>query len=95
MTSPRLTPKIVTNDALLGAAIDAEVQDDATDKEHRERIVELQAELREHLDDDGWNVFLRLDAEVGARISDLSVTLAVWAFVEGQRDAGRSQGGGR
>jgi hypothetical protein len=93
VTAPRLTPSVVTNDARLGAAIDAVIPGDDEDREHRNRIGKLQAELRACASDEAWAVFLKLDAEVGARLADLSVTLTTWAFVQGQFDAGK--GGGR
>lgn len=93
MTSPRLTPAVVIDEARLGAAIDAVIHEDGTDRAHRETILELQSDLRGHVDDEGWRVFLRLDAAIGARAADLTVNLVVWAFVQGQLDAGK--GGGR
>lgn len=93
MTSPKLTPSVVTNDARLGAAIDEMIHSDDEDRAHRETIAKLQADLRRQVTDEAWQLYLGLDAAVGARIADLSVTITAWAFVEGQLDAGK--GGGR
>ena len=88
----RLTPSVVTKDALLAAAIDEVIQGDHKDREHREGIGRLQAELRRYLEDEGWSVFLKLEAEVGACLADLTVTLTIWAFVQGHLDGGRGDG---
>ena len=95
MSAPRLSPTIVANDALLAAAIDAVIQGDTTDQENRGTITRLQGELRACVSEEAWQVYLQLDAVVVARLADLTVTLTTWAFVEGQLDAGRFEGGGR
>lgn len=92
---PILTPKVVTSDQALAIAVDAVIQADATDQGHLREIGRLQAELRAHVDEDAWHLFLQLDEAIGARLADLSVTLTCWAFVEGQWDGGRGGGGAR
>jgi hypothetical protein len=91
---PALTPAVVTDDEQLAAAVDAFLDADATDREHRQKIGKLQTELRRRVDDETWMVFLELDDAIGARLADVTAAITGWAFVEGQLDVGRRERGG-
>jgi hypothetical protein len=93
VSAPKLNPKIVTDNTLLAAAIAEFLGSDDATKEHRRSILKLEAELRARVSDKAWQVFLRLDEADAARMSDLSIALVQWAFLEGLRCGGGRSGG--
>jgi hypothetical protein len=95
MSSPRLSPKIVADDVLLAATINEFVGSDDASKDHRRKILKLEEELRAHVGEDAWQVFLNLDAADAARMADMAVALVQWAFTEGLRYGGGLRGCGR
>ena len=94
---PRLNPAIVVDDRQFAVLIDEFIQSDPTDRAHRDTVVVLQAHLREHVAADVWPVVLKLDETVIARLADLSLAVARWAYLEGLRysGGGRVAGGGK
>jgi hypothetical protein len=93
MSAPQLSPKIVTDDALLAATIDEFLGGDGQNQVHRTKILALEEELRALVDDDTWRIFLRLDDADAARTRDMSIALVQWAFLEGLRYGGGLRGG--
>jgi hypothetical protein len=93
---PGLNPAIVVDDTLLTAVVDGFIRANFGDRAHRDTIVVLQEHLREHVGDDVWLVYLKLDETVTARLADLSLAVARWAYLEGLRyGGGQAQGGGK
>jgi hypothetical protein len=92
---PRLNPKVIADDALLAPLIDEFIGDDDANAAHRRKILKIQEELRAHMGDEAWKVFLRLDAADAARLSDLSIAIVQWGFTEGLRYAGVLRRDGR
>ncbi len=93
-----LNPAIIADDRQLAALVDEFIQSDPTDRAHRDTVVVLQAHLREHVADDVWPVFLKLDEAVTARLADLSLAVARWAYLEGLSYGGgtiRAERGGK
>ena len=83
--SPKLTPAIVEDDDDLAEVVDAFVHADAEDRAHLQEIIYSQELLRQGADPDIWESFLQLDERIGARVADLIVVIARWAFEEGRR----------
>jgi hypothetical protein len=85
VSAPRLSPKIVADDVLLAATINEFLGSDDASKDHRRKILALEDELRRHVGDEAWQIFLRLDGADADRVSDLSIALVRWGFTEGLR----------
>jgi hypothetical protein len=82
---PALDPAIVSEDDLLSMAVDDFI---GQDPEARERLAWITAEqeiLRQACESDIWTLILRVDELAVTRWAELSVTIARWAFVEGQK----------
>jgi hypothetical protein len=90
----RLTQAVVVDCDLLADAIEERVKLDRADLLHRRRIDRRERKLRALIGDDAWQAYLRLDEEIGARLSDLSLSLTRWAFEQGRLVTHR-QGEGR
>jgi hypothetical protein len=93
--TPTLNPKVVADDALLALVVDQFLGGNDANQNHRRKILALEEELRAHVGDEAWRVFLKLDEADAARMSDLSIALAQWGFTEGLRYADGLRGNGR
>jgi hypothetical protein len=80
----RLTLEVVADDDRLTDAVEARVKLDQADLQHRRRIDQRERKLRALVGDDAWKAYLKLDEEIGARISDISISLVRWAFEQGK-----------
>ncbi len=82
---PVLDPVIVSDDETLAARVDEFIGRDAEARRWHEWIVEEQDRLRLAAPPDVWQAILRVDEICVARWADLTLSLARWAFEQGQR----------
>lgn len=84
-TLPILSEAIVQDDEDLAAAVDEVVRGDADAAAIAEEIASVREDLRQELVPEAWRTFLRIDELSSAKLSDLLVVIARWAFTEGQQ----------
>jgi len=93
---PQLNPATVVDGVRLAVVVEEFTAADDADIAHRETIAGLRAELRTLVGADAWSTFLKLDAAVGDRLTDLAVATTQWGLLEGLRyGGGGPRGGGR
>lgn len=81
---PVLTAAVVDDEEQLAAAVDAFNVANADDRVQRAELLERQAELHLVLDAKEWQMFLAVEEASTARLADLTVSIARWAFRQGR-----------
>lgn len=82
---PTITPESLDDEELLAAACDAFVHRDRVARSQQAEILEQQAALRAMLDPGQWQALLHLEEMTSARLADAIVSVARWAFEQGQQ----------
>ena len=77
---PSLTPEVVDDDEALAEAVDAFIAADPEARERLREIADLQECIRQTVDADTWRLFLQVEDGMSARLADLAVNIARWAF---------------
>jgi hypothetical protein len=88
---PQLTPTIVGDDQQLSLAINVVLRRSRAHREHQQRAVELQDELRALVSPKAWTLFVRLETETTDQAADAQEELVRWAFEQGS-GAGSEEG---
>jgi hypothetical protein len=83
--APQLTPEVVADDDDLALRVDEFVRRSPEARAGQWEVALLQHELRETIDTDACRLVLRIDELVTARLADVTVLVARWSFLAGQR----------
>jgi hypothetical protein len=86
---PQLTPTIVGDRQQLSLAINVVLRRSRAHREHQQRVIELQDELRAVASPEAWALYVRLETEATDQAADAQEDLVRWAFQEGVRCGGR------
>ena len=82
---PVLDPELVADDDDLALAVDAFIQASPEARARQGEIALLHDELRQAVDIEAWRIVMRLDELTNARLADITVEIARFAFSEGRR----------
>jgi hypothetical protein len=81
---PTLDPEVVDDDDALAVAVDAFIHQDPIAGGRQAEMVLFQEVVRRAVDADVWRTVLRVDELTTARVADLVVEIARWAFNAGR-----------
>ncbi len=85
---PRLTEDIISDDALLGEAVDALLERDLVARDRQQAIVLHHSWLAAAVEPEVWQLFLHIEALTNESHSDALVVVAKWAYQEGRASRG-------
>jgi len=81
---PRLDPAMIEDDDDVGVAVDEFVHANP-EARARQREIALHTDALRVADSETWPLFVMVEAMIQARLADVIVEIAKWAFKEGQR----------
>ena len=82
---PQLSQKIISDDSLLGSAIESLVAGSTANRVHQDLIRSLHGKLEAVATIEAWKAFLEVEQATNDRSADLQDELVRWAFCEGHR----------